>query len=104
VRLGEPGRGHLRIRGDLRRRTGVGPFQCLDVIGHVTVASAVPTLYVQQAQHQHRYAEHLPKAGHDRLDLRPPRDVDREGPDGPEILLVPGHQHADGSAHVASLR
>jgi hypothetical protein len=76
------------VEGPPRQHPRRGSSQRFDVIGHVAVTAALPTVDLQQPQNEHRNTEHPPHVRNDRLDLRPPRDVHGERPDHAQIVLT----------------
>ena len=62
---------------------GPGWLKCLRVVGDMAVAGPVGSFDTEQSQDDDRHVQRLLQMRYDRLDLGPPRDVDRERPDSP---------------------
>ena len=85
-------------RGELPRR-----LERLRVVGDVPVARTVGALDREQPQDDDRHSQRLLQLRDDRLDLGPPRDLDRKRPDLPGAAAGVRHHRRHHASHRVSV-
>ena len=101
ARPGQPER--VIVVGEVARGELPRWLECLRVVGDVAVARPVGTLDREQPQDDDRHAQRPLQLRDDRLDLGPPRDLDRERPDLPSARAAVRHHRGHHASHPASV-